>query len=242
MPTPLPRIARRASLSEEVFLALEARIRSAEFRPGDRLPTEKQLAALFGVSRTVVREAVARLRADGYVETRQGAGAYVSGQPGKASFRLPSAATDGPADGAQIFELRLLVEAGAAELAAQRRTAAELRALRAELRAMAAALKAGADGSAADDDFHRAIAAATHNPYVGRFVAFLGGQFSETRRPTWSEPARAAAAQREHDTIFGAIEAGDAGAARAAAEAHLRNAAQRLGIDVEAPLRRRPGK
>ncbi len=90
MPPPLPRIARPASLSEEVFLALEGRIRAAEFRPGGRLPTEKQLSALFGVSRAVVREAVARLRADGYVETRQGAGAYVCGQPGKASFRLPA--------------------------------------------------------------------------------------------------------------------------------------------------------
>jgi GntR family transcriptional repressor for pyruvate dehydrogenase complex len=238
----LPRIARPASLSEEVFLALEERIRAAEFRPGDRLPTEKQLSALFGVSRAVVREAVARLRADGYVETRQGAGAYVCGQPGKASFRLPAAVPDGPGDGAQIFELRLLVEAGAAELGAQRRTAADLRRLRTELKAMAAALKAGTDGAAADDAFHRAIAAATHNPYVGRLVEFLGRQFSGTRRPTWAEADRAAAAQQEHEGIFAAIAAGDAAAARAASEAHLRNTAQRLGIGVGMPGRRRTGR
>lgn len=232
-PITSPRIARPSSLGEEVCRALERRIRDGELRPGDRLPTEKQLAELFGVSRAVVREAVARLRAEGYVATRQGAGAFVSAQPGNASFKLAADGAGEPGGIAQVFELRLLVEAGAAELAARRRTAHDLRTLRRQLKAMAIALKQGADGSAADDAFHRAIADATHNPYVGRFVEFLGRQFSETRRPTWADAGRAAAAQREHEDIFAAVEAGDERAARAAAAAHLQHAAHRLGLEED---------
>jgi GntR family transcriptional repressor for pyruvate dehydrogenase complex len=232
MPAPLPRLARPVRLSDEVFRALEGRIRAGEFAPGARLPTEKELAGRFGVSRAVVREAVSRLKADGYVETRQGAGAYVGAQPGKLSFRLaPDGAESGEA--AQVFELRLLVEAGAAELAARRRTAQDLRGLRRELARMTQALASGLDGAEADDAFHRAIGAATHNAHLGRFMEFLGGQFSETRRPTWADPALAKAAQKEHAKMLAALEAGDARAARTAAQAHLRNTARRLGLLLE---------
>ena len=232
MAAPLPRLARPVSLSEEVFRTLEGRIRSGEFPPGGRLPTEKQLAERFGVSRAVVREAVSRLKADAYVETRQGAGAYVTAQPGNQSFRLEAA---GGARGeiAQVFELRLLAEVGAAELAARRRTGKDLQDLRREWRRMEAALQGGADGVAADDAFHRAIAAATHNEQIHRFMEFLGSQFSETRHPTWADATLARAAQKEHGRILAAIEAGDPRAARAAATAHLRNAARRLGLDLE---------
>lgn|SRR5574340_1074332 len=229
------RIARPSSLSEEVFRDLEQRIRAAEFAPGARLPTEKQLSEMFGVSRAVVREAVSRLRADGFVETRQGAGAYVCARPGQASFKLARGEGSEARDIAQVFELRLLVEAGAAELAARRRSERDLRTLRRELERMSEALAAGRDASEADDSFHCAIAAATHNAYISRFVEFLGHQFSDTRRPTWSEEGHAAgrarAAQREHERLCLAIEAGDAAAARRAAQLHLRHAAERLGIE-----------
>lgn len=232
----LSRIARPSSLSDEVVRALESRVQSGEFGPGAQLPTEKQLSEIFAVSRAVVREAIARLKTDGYIETRQGAGAYVCLQPGKVSFKLRRG--DGPdaQEAQQIFELRLLVEVGAAELAARRRTDKDVRAMRLQLGRMSEALAAGGDGSDADDAFHRAIAAATHNGYVRRFVEFLGHQFSDSRRPTWSvdghERGRAKAAQKEHERLFAAIEAGDARAARRAAQAHLRNAAERLGIEA----------
>src|SRR5579859_6480486 len=75
---PIVRVARSASLSEVVSRDLETRIRSGEFRPGSQMPSEKQLGTMLGVSRPVVREAVARLKADGFVETRQGAGMFVT--------------------------------------------------------------------------------------------------------------------------------------------------------------------
>lgn len=233
-------VDRPARLSDQVVAALRARIASGELAPGARLPTEQALGARFGVSRAVVREAIARLKADGYVETRQGAGAFVAARPGLASFRIGEEGRLDPADLAQIFELRTAVEVAAARLAAERRTRADLQAMRAALEAMARAIAEGADGAAADDAFHRAIATATHNAYMQRFVAFLGHHFSESRRPAWSDAGRRAgrphAAQREHERMYAAIARADPGGAARAADEHLRGSAERLGVG--APGRR----
>ena len=138
------------------------------------------------MSRAVVREAIARLQSDGYVETRQGAGVFLTARPGLRSFKLPDEGEPGPAELQHILELRLAVEVHAADLAAVRRTEVDLAAMRRELGALAEAVRAGTDASDADDRFHAAIAAATHNPYLRRLVEFLRYQFFKTRRPTWS--------------------------------------------------------
>lgn len=224
-------LSRPAALSDEVCRLLGARIRSGELGPGARLPTEKSLGDELGVSRAVVREALSRLKADGMVESRQGSGAFVAARPGSASFRLGDGAE---ADLAQVFELRMMVEVAAAELAAQRRRRADLARMRAALADMDAALASRGEGAEADDRFHRAIADATRNPMVARFVEFLGGNLSRSRVPTWSARGHAAglaqAAQQEHHRLYAAIEAGDARAARRLAELHLRRAATRLGL------------
>ncbi|MCL4801118.1 MAG: FCD domain-containing protein [Burkholderiales bacterium] len=228
-------VDRPGRLSDQLVAALRGRIESGELAAGARLPTEQALGARFGVSRAVVREAIARLQADGYVETRQGAGAFVAARPGLASFRIGTEGKLGAGELAQIFELRAAVEVAAARLAAERRTRGDLAAIRAALERMARALAEGAaDGAAADDAFHRAIATATHNAYMQRFVEFLGHHFSESRRPSWTDAGRGAgrpqAAQREHERLYAAIARGDAGAAARAAEEHLRSSAARLGV------------
>jgi len=227
-------VARPTRLADQVVNALRARIASGELAPGARLPTEQRLGERFGVSRAVVREAIAHLKSDGYVETRQGAGAFIAARPGLASFRIGHDGKVDPDELAQIFELRSAVEVAAARLAAERRTRAELAAIRAALGRVAGAIAEGTDGTAADDAFHRAIATATHNAYMHRFVEFLGHHFSESRRPSWTEAGRRAgrpqAAQREHDRIYAAIARGDPRAAARAAEQHLRGTAARLGV------------
>ena len=239
-------LARPSQLSESVSQAIEQWIGDGALVPGMRLPTEKTLSAEFGVSRAVVREAISRLKADGLVTTRQGAGAFVAARPGGAAFRLaPSARAGGGAEAlAHVFELRYIVETAAAAMAARRRTSADLQAMREALDRMDDALARGEDGTLADDDFHVAVAKATGNPAVGRFIRFMGGQFFESRVPTWDArgfaQGWARAAQHEHRLMFEAIAAQDAGAARAAARAHLVHAAGRLGVDAthwdEAPL------
>ncbi len=233
---PLPRIARPGRLPEEVGAVLEQRIRSGEFPPGSRLPTEAQLAAQFAVSRAVVREAIARLRADGLVDSRQGAGAFVAQRLGAASFRLCGGKAEAPRMDAEVFELRLVVEAAVAERAAWRRSAEDLTAIAAALAQMDAALVSGDGGAAADDAFHCAIAAAAGNALLRRFVEFVSQDLSASRRPTWSRDGlaagRASRAQAEHRALFAAIAAGDGEAARIAAERHMRGAAARLGVSL----------
>ncbi|WP_298725632.1 FCD domain-containing protein [uncultured Ferrovibrio sp.] len=227
-------LLRPAGLGDALAGQLAAAIRGGEFRPGARLPTEKQLVERFHVSRAVVREAIARLKADGFVETRQGAGAFVAARPGLANFRIGQNGAAIPAeDLPHIFELRAVVEAGMAELAAQRRTPADLQALRAAFNEMEQALAgSGAkDGAAADDAFHAAIAAAAQNPYLAQFAAFLAQHFSASRAVTWMPDAIAAGSaqvsQAEHARLLAAIEAGDAQAAAQAARTHITQAAAR---------------
>jgi GntR family transcriptional repressor for pyruvate dehydrogenase complex len=232
-------VARPRGLADQIVRALQARIESGELAPGSRLPTEHALGARFGVSRAVVREAIARLKADGYVATRQGAGAFVAGEPGHASFRLPSEGELAPGELAQLFELRAAVEVATARLAAERRTRADLAEIRRALDEVSRAIEEGTDGVAADGAFHRAIALAAHNAHLQRFVEFLGFHFAETRRPAWTEAGRRArrphAAQREHERVYVAIARGDARGAERAAADHLRGSAARLGVG-----RRRP--
>lgn len=229
----LSRIQRPPRLSEEVSADLEARIQRGDYAPGAQLPTEKVLAETFGVSRAVVREAIARLKADGLIETRQGSGAFVTENPKSLNFRLSAS---GESALLHIFELRTMVEATVAELAARRRTDADVEVMRQCLDRMEVALSSEADGSEADDDFHLAIASATHNQYVLRLAEFLGRQFSESRRMAWVDHPRGMEspreAQREHHLMLAAITAGDPAAARQAAHVHLRGAAERVGIDL----------
>ncbi len=220
-----------SALAERLLVA----IREGGLAPGDKLPTEKQLAESHKVSRAVVREAIARLKSEGYVETRQGAGAFVLARPGQTSFRMtaPSQSAEG-GDLRHAFELRGAIEVAAAELAARRRQPADLAAIAAAFAAMQQALAEGREAAGADDAFHAAVAAATGNPLIQRFTDFLAHQFSETRQLTWSEASRqqgkAAAAQTEHRALLRAIEAGDANAAAAAARAHVAAAASRFGF------------
>lgn len=205
---------------------------------GAQLPTEKTLCERFDVSRAVVREAISRLKADGVVRTRQGSGAFVAARPQFASFRLVDAGSEFVAPHAThlqtVFELRFVIETGAAELAALRRSAADLEGMERALLRMDAALESESDAATDDDAFHVAVAAASHNPQLERFQAFMGQQLSESRLPTWSARGHAAGrareAQREHRLIFAAISAADVAGARRAAANHLIAAAGRLGL------------
>ena len=235
-------IARPLRLSEEVSGNLLQRIARGELKPGDRLPTEKALGEAFGVSRAVVREAIARLKADGMIETRQGSGAFVVDAPKSINLRFWKGAGPELNELRDIFELRAMVEGAVAELAAQRRDKKDLKAMADQLQAMDDALTGGLDGTEADDNFHIAMARATHNSYIGRLVEFLGRHFSDSRKLSWlstrKELALPQEAQREHRALFEAISCGNAEAARRCAQNHLRGSAGRFGIELALDLER----
>ena len=239
----LSRIARPLRLSEEVSGDLRRRIARNELKPGDRLPTEKALGEAFGVSRAVVREAVARLKADGLIETRQGSGAFVVEAPKTINLRFWQGAGPELDELRDIFELRAMVEGAVAELAAQRRSKKDLKAMAEQLQAMDDAMTNGTDGTEADDNFHIAMARATRNSYVSRLVEFLGRHFSDSRKLSWRGTRRELAhpqeAQREHRALFDAISNCDADAARRCALEHLRGTASRFGIKLALDLDRK---
>ena len=216
-------------LSEAVHRELERSILDGTLGSGEKLPTEHALAEHFAVSRSVVREAVARLKAEGMVEARQGSGTFVAKQARVLSF--DRVRTEALPELAQVMELRYIVEVAVAGLAAERRTAADVAAIRVSLSKMDTALASGENGASADDEFHEAIAAASKNPYLQRVVNFVSSQFSESRRLTWAPSEYVdlrERAQSEHHKLFDAIVARDVEAARAHAAAHLDGVKRRI--------------
>jgi len=219
-------IQRSADLGQHLSGAIRDMIRRDGLREGERLPTEKELSERFGVSRTVVREALARLRTDGLVVSRQGSGVFVS--RASSVFRLPATAK-GFAHIRSMYELRLGVEAAAAELAAARREAEDVEALEGNI--------AGMDDperrSEADLRFHIGVARATRNPFYESFVGFIGNELaavigSAVNNTIERHPGQVRKVITEHRAVLQAIRRGDGPAARAAMSAHLSAALDRL--------------
>lgn len=220
-------------LSVQVAQQLVAQIREGQLAPGDKLPTEAQLVTQFQVSRTVIREALSRLKSLSLIESRQGSGVYVSAQAAitPLNFEMPNAAAPREAV-IQIVEVRRALESEAAELAARRHTPEQLGLIHAALLALDEAVAAGRDGVDEDVLFHRAIAQVAGNPYLLGTLDYLAQFLRESTRVTRANEARrddfAAAVRREHLAILVAIESGDADAARRAAAEHMRMAAERI--------------
>ena len=230
----LKSVARPQCLADEVAHSLTAHILAGDWKPGDRLPTEMELGGQFKVSRAVVREAISRLKSEGYVSTHQGKGAFVGEDPGLVAFRLDLEAGTGAAATDDLLELRTIVEESCAELAARRRTARDLAAMRCALRDMSSAYRDGGLGLEADIRFHEAVATATHNLVLQRFTQFVGRHIREVIRMARLSVARyedkLSEVDGEHVVILKAIEKRDPKAARAAARLHIENGAKRLKL------------
>src|SRR5215467_5829952 len=124
------------TLTAEVIARIAAEIRSGRLQPGARLPTEQTLMAAMGISRTVVREAVAALRAEGLLTTRQGSGVFVATDTSRVPFRIDPDGLKSIDNVLEVMELRLAIEVEAAALAAERRTPEQLAPIRSALRAI----------------------------------------------------------------------------------------------------------
>jgi DNA-binding FadR family transcriptional regulator len=220
-------LAAPRKLSRVLFEQVGEQIMSGRFAAGARLPTEQALTRAAGVSRTVVREAVAALRAEGLVITRQGVGAFASAEPQRAPFRIEPESLQSLADILNVMELRLGVEIESAGIAAERATRAQRRAIGAALEAIERAADGGR--SAVDEDLalHRAIAEATGNAEFPRFLQFIGRHLIPRRTVSGlpermgGQRAYLALIQEEHRRIYKAIEARDPKAARDAMRRHL---------------------
>ena len=247
MPTsiePLPSAAARPlateRLSDQLAAALRTRIESGTLQPGDRLPTELALAAEYAVSRTVVREAVSRLRSSGLLVARQGSGVFVAPRDAARPLDFDARVLANLGAVLDVVEVRRALESEVAALAAARATDAQRTAIRQALQKVDASVASGS--AAVDEDlaFHQALADAAGNAQFARLLRhleqYLRDAMSVTRRNESLKPEYMAEVCREHHAIVDAVLALDADAARAAAARHMHQAARRLH-DADAPIR-----
>ena len=233
----LPR--RPRSLAHELVTMLSDRIRDGSYPATDKLPTEAALMAEFGVSRTVVREAISQLQAAGLVETRHGIGTFVLGLGDGAAFRIAPDQLSTLNEVIAVLELRIGVETETAALAALRRTDDDLARMRSALDAFVAATEAGRDAVGADFQFHLEIARATRNQRFADLMATLGATIIPRARLGGPHGDEQAAFLRrvhaEHDSIYDAMARQDPDGARAAMRTHLANSRERRRRSADLP-------
>ncbi|MGE0502652.1 MAG: FadR/GntR family transcriptional regulator [Rhizobiaceae bacterium] len=218
---------RKPRLADRMADGLRGKIVAGKLAPGAKLPAEHRLAEEYGVSRTVVREAVARLSADGLVHARQGAGVFVTDRASALADGMFSEIGKKISMVLNVLEVRMAIEMESAALAAQRRSPSQAADIVAAYRTFDALLERGESTGSADFAFHRAIATATNNPFYVEILDALGLRaiprelvttISEELRRV---PEYQVLLQAEHREIVNAISAGDPEAARQAMRNHL---------------------
>jgi len=227
-------MTRRKPLSTVVAESLSEKIRSRTLKPGAQLPTEAELCAEYDVSRTVVREAVARLRSDGLVVPHQGRGMFVSQTPEARNFSISGEALKTLQETISLLELRLSVEVEAAGLCAVRRTDEEADGIRALMEQIDDRHEDPASVQIHYDyDFHLAIARAARNEFMHGFLNYLRPMIVPRYQLGYLVDARQTEAyyeriHAEHVAIVDAIAARDAAGARRAMRKHLHNSLERV--------------
>jgi DNA-binding FadR family transcriptional regulator len=218
-------------LADRAYTGIVEMINSDGLEVGDRLPSEARLAEMFGMSRTVVREALVRLAADSITEARRGAGSFIKNRPSdRLGAYMPLSELPSTMGS---YEVRFVLEAEAARLAAVRRSAEEMADIEAALSALRTALMSSAPAHAEDMELHRQIVLATANPaFLVAFEALeadvdrimrAGVDISRSR-----PPEAIAEMMREHEMIVEAIRAQDGDGAALAMRWHLSRGRKRL--------------
>ncbi|WJD60839.1 FadR/GntR family transcriptional regulator [Pseudomonas kurunegalensis] len=213
---------KRLNLAQQLVQDLSQQILSGELPAGSKLPTEEAVTKARGVSRTVVREAMSRLQAEGLVETRRGIGTFVVDAIPAGDFQSASPGMGGAYNAVAIIELRLCLEVEAAAMAAQRATPEQLAAMR-------AALDGAVDTQSApcmrtDFEFHLQIAQCTGNSFFIDTMTHLGHTLLAAQPAvSGGDAGQRALEAREREQVHAAITRKDAGAARAAMRLHLIN-------------------
>jgi GntR family transcriptional regulator, transcriptional repressor for pyruvate dehydrogenase complex len=210
----------RTRLYEDLVDRLGEFVIRTNLEVGGRFPPERELASRLEVSRSSLRQALAVLEAQGFIEVRHGGGVFLRRSRGFGGMlhklverraRLP-----------EVLEARELLEVGLAELAATRRAESDLVAMRAALEQMEGELDAAGLGIGGDSAFHHAVHRAGNNKVLEHVIDGLAEAIHETRLESLSEPGRPRNSLLAHRRILEAIEAGEPARAADAMRAHLR--------------------
>ncbi|MFM2479623.1 FadR/GntR family transcriptional regulator [Celerinatantimonas sp. MCCC 1A17872] len=216
---------RHGRLSTQVVQEIVNAIDNGTYKAGDKLPTEYELIEKFDVSRTVIREAIANLRANSLIETRQGKGAFVLPKP-TMDFQLRHTGGSAADELGYILDLRIAIEAETALMAAKNRTDKDLERIKTTIRQMQSLINEEKMPLQADLNFHYAIAIASQNPHFLGLLKYIDSNLVAQKQIT--PISRKILALREHEQICHAIEQRDPDAARAAMRLHLSSSRERL--------------
>ena len=209
----------RPRLYEQLVEQILSYIESAQMKPGDLLPAERDLAERLGVSRATLAQALVALEVLGVIDVQHGTGAVLARRPSVASVikglrehrsRLP-----------EIVEARSTLEVKLAALAAARRTDEDLAAIDEALEVMAKEINDGHRGTRGDELFHEAITAAAHSSVLAQLMAFIAEMILETRMESLGQPGRPEQSLASHRKIADAVRAQDADGAAEAMLAHI---------------------
>jgi DNA-binding FadR family transcriptional regulator len=222
--------------SDIIYEKIVGMIADGNFPVNERLPPESKLAAMFGASRPVVREALERLRTDGLVVSRKGSGSYVRQRPDSSMLKMVPVGS--LADVQRFFEFRAGLEAEAAELAARNWQPEDKERIMAALQAIEECLRNGELGADEDEALHDAIAIATGNQFHITVREWFRPHFAVGHSVTRSlslkrTPAQIRSVQDEHAVIVAAILARNEAEAHDAMKRHILNARARMfqGVD-----------
>lgn len=220
-------------MSEAIVEQIRTLIRTNQLKPGDRLPSERDLCERVGVSRVTVREALRVLESAGFIEIRVGArgGAFVTSP---SSVRLGAGLADlvglSPLTALEVTEARQIVEVGIIPLVEARATDEDIAELRAMTQEHSKALKAGAYTMEMSAAFHVRVAACTHNAAIEMLVhSFHGPLLMSLRQAQVAAPLMGHRGTGEHRDFVEAIAAHDVERATKIMQTHLRRTARRVG-------------
>lgn len=218
-------------LADRAYTGIVKLIAAQQMRVGDRLPSEIQLAQMFNVSRTVIRETLVRLASDGITEARRGAGSFVRSRPSDRLLAYTKRSHLSTALG--TYEVRFALETEAARIAAMRRSAQDMEGIEKSLEALRTALLSDAPAHAEDMELHRRIVQATANPAFLTAFESLSYEVDKTIHAgvdisRSSQPQAIETMMREHEAIVSAIRAHDADGAALAMRWHLSEGRKRL--------------
>ncbi|MCX3059969.1 FadR/GntR family transcriptional regulator [Streptomyces beihaiensis] len=220
-------MAARPRLYEQVLDRLRAYVAEGGLRAGDRLPTERELANRLGVSRASVKQAIVVLEVQGLVEARHGGGTYLMRDSLDSDVVEPvERLVERKKRLPDVLDAREALETKLAELAAERRTDADLAAMRAALDRMAEDIAVGGLGIEGDRLFHSAVTEAAHSALLAAFMREIDEPVAESRTESLRQPRRPGRSLAQHRAILEAVEAGNGRAAATAMRRHVRSVAK----------------
>lgn len=225
MKDPFPSVIRQPNLSDQVAEQMQEFIAQGRLQPGERLPSERELADQFGVSRTVIREAVRSLAAKGLLTVHTGSGMIVTWPTASSiaehlNLLLRLSSDDDPWQ--HIYDVRYVLEVEIAGRAAQQTTAGDVKLMEDCLQEMADSLGDIERAAAADVEFHNALAQGTQNPLFFILLESIAEIMLEVRRLGFTLTGAPEQILEEHARILERVKAGDVSGARQAMSAHLK--------------------